>query len=404
MIFLERPITVQHIRDVCARFNEGLRVEYKSTFDASVRTQLPKIVSSFANSQGGVLVVGVRAVNGVLQSPIEGFASPPREELPLSVESICLQNIHPPVLPRTEVVQSDVANQVFLVIEVDESAEAPHAIENSTKVYVRTGNASNPYDLAKVELIIDLLARRREPLERRDRMLKLAEQRSHQTVPRGATPYIQVSVCPQFPRTALASSDEAWDFLVQTTHAGDGLVPANSIKRVPDGAGSLTYSSPPRVPAQYVELSKYGLFYAARHFALVHGPTIREVGRPDTLAPQELHFLGLFQILLRLSTAAESFYTSKGYRGNVLIHASVHGVQGQIMRFVAASSPWYDVNLEDFRCFADDVTSKRLVGVDELCSNRVVVLTDILSEITWAFWQSNQPHPTSLLRASVEGE
>src|SRR5216683_7034173 len=125
MIFLARPITVQHIRDVCARFNEGLRVEYKSTFDASVRTQLPKIVSSFANSQGGVLVVGVRAVNGVLQSPIEGFASPPREELPLSVESICLQNIHPPVLPRTEVVQSDVANQVFLVIEVDESAEAP---------------------------------------------------------------------------------------------------------------------------------------------------------------------------------------------------------------------------------------------------------------------------------------
>jgi predicted HTH transcriptional regulator len=81
MIFLERPITVQHIRDVCARFNEGPRVEYKSTFDASVRAQLPKIVSSFANSQGGVLVVGVPAVNGVPAPPIEGVARP-REELP----------------------------------------------------------------------------------------------------------------------------------------------------------------------------------------------------------------------------------------------------------------------------------------------------------------------------------
>src|SRR5216683_3428294 len=119
MIFLARPITVQHIRDVCARFNEGLRVEYKSTFDASVRTQLPKIVSSFANSQGGVLVVGVVAVNGVPAPPIEGFARP-GEELPLTVENICLQNIHPPVLPRTEVVQSDVPDRVFLVIEVDE--------------------------------------------------------------------------------------------------------------------------------------------------------------------------------------------------------------------------------------------------------------------------------------------
>ncbi len=130
MIFLERPITVQHIRDVCARFNEGLRVEYKSTFDANVKAQLPKVVSSFANSQGGALVVGVRAENGVPEPPIEGFAPSPREELPLTVESICLQNIQPPVLPRTEVVQSDVPNQVFLVIEVDESAEAPHAIEN----------------------------------------------------------------------------------------------------------------------------------------------------------------------------------------------------------------------------------------------------------------------------------
>src|SRR5216683_770225 len=159
MIFLQRPITVQHIRDVCARFNEGLRVEYKSTFDASVRAQLPKIVSSFANSQGGVLVVGVPAVKGVPAPPIEGFARPPREDLPLTVENICLQNIHPPVLPRTEMVHSDVPDKVFLVIEVDESGEAPHAIENSRRVYVRTGNAANPYDLAEVDLIIDLLTK-----------------------------------------------------------------------------------------------------------------------------------------------------------------------------------------------------------------------------------------------------
>jgi predicted HTH transcriptional regulator len=65
MIFIERPITAQHVRDVCLRFNEGLRVEYKSTFDANVRDKLPKVVSSFANSQGGVLVVGINTTNGV---------------------------------------------------------------------------------------------------------------------------------------------------------------------------------------------------------------------------------------------------------------------------------------------------------------------------------------------------
>jgi len=390
MIFLERPITVQHIRDVCARFNEGLRVEYKGTFDANVRTQLAKIVSSFANSRGGVLVVGVRTVNGVLQIPIEGFAPPLREELPLTVESICLQNIHPPVLPRTEVVQSDVPNQVFLVIEVDESAEAPHAIENSTRVYVRTGNAANPYDLAEVDLIIDLLGRRREPLERRDRILKLAEQRSYQAVSRAA-PYLQVSVCPPFPRTALSSADEAWDFLLQTTYAAGGLVPANSMKRVPDGAGSLTYSAPPRVPAQYVELNKYGLLYAARHFARVR----------EGEGPEELHFSGLLQVLLRLATTAERFYTARGYGGNVLVRARVHGVQSQIMRFVP-TNPYVGVDLENFRCFTDVIVTERLLGIDQIRTRSVDVVTDILSEITWAFWQSNTDHPTAQLRALVE--
>ncbi len=277
------------------------------------------------------------------------------------------------------------------MIEVDESAEAPHAIENSRRVYVRTGNAANPYDLAEVDLIIDLLGRRREPLERRDRMLRLAEERSHQAVPRGV-PYLQVSVCPPFPRTALSASDEAWDFLVQTTHAAGGLIPANSIKRVPDGAASLTYSNPPRVPAQYVELSKYGLLYTARHFARV---------RQAEGLPEELHFSGLLQILLRLTTTAERFYAARGYRGNVLIRASVHAVQAQIMRFVNRG-PFADEDLEDFRCFTNTVTAERLLGVDQLRSRRVDVITDVLSEITWAFWQSNQDHPTAQLRASVE--
>src|SRR5439155_857222 len=136
--------------------------------------------------------------------------------------------------------------------------------------------------------------RRREPLERRDRLLTSAERRSDQAqaVPRNV-PYLQVSVCPQFPRAPLCSSSNAWDFLLETTHRGVGLIPANSMKRVPDGVASLTYSQAPRVPAQYVELSKYGLLYAARLFSLFR----------EGDGPEQLHFSGLLQILLRLTAA-----------------------------------------------------------------------------------------------------
>ena len=126
------------IRAFCRQFNENIRVEYKSDFGASVRNVIPKIVSSFANSLGGVLIIGVRADRGVPIDPIEGFAEPKREELGLTIQNICLMSINPPVLLRCTVVSSDVKDKVFVAVEIDDSRDTPHSIENSTKVYVRT--------------------------------------------------------------------------------------------------------------------------------------------------------------------------------------------------------------------------------------------------------------------------
>src|SRR5713101_5110856 len=36
MLFPDRPITHEHIRQFCARFNEGIRVEYKSILSSTV--------------------------------------------------------------------------------------------------------------------------------------------------------------------------------------------------------------------------------------------------------------------------------------------------------------------------------------------------------------------------------
>jgi hypothetical protein len=58
---------------------QGLRVEYKANLDEAVRRAIPKVISSFANSLGGVVVLCVHAVNGVPQEPIEGFEQPARD-------------------------------------------------------------------------------------------------------------------------------------------------------------------------------------------------------------------------------------------------------------------------------------------------------------------------------------
>ena len=388
MLFIERPITVAHVRDFCVRFSEGLRVEYKR--DANVREKLPKVVSSFANSHGGVLVIGVNTVNGIPQPPFEGFEPPAREEFALTVDNICLQNIYPPVLPRTTVVPSDVANRAFLVIEVEESGEAPHAIENSKKVYVRTGNATNPYDLADVDLIIDLVKRRKEPLELRDRLEKSAEGRAEKWV-MSPQSYVQATICPRFPRSALCSSDEVYDFVRNTQYRGGHFISVNNLRRVPDGvAGQIPESM--AGGAAYEEINRFGLLFARTRFRKVPWEGEREV--------LVLLYGDLFHTLCKFLYCAESFYGATGFRGTVLVRVSLHNVAGERMTFYRIRSVILeDASPDDFRCIAEVVSTEQVVEVDRIVRNKLDVLADILGELAWSFWQSLAEFPKDRLNA-----
>ena len=54
-------------------------------------------------------------------------------------------------------------DRVVVVVRVNESPQAPHAIQNSTKVYIREGSITQPYELAAIGRIEHLLKRREEP-------------------------------------------------------------------------------------------------------------------------------------------------------------------------------------------------------------------------------------------------
>jgi hypothetical protein len=390
VLFIERPITLAHVRDFCGKFNEGLRVEYKRDFDANVREKLPKAISSFANSHGGVLIVGVNTANGASQAPFEGFELQAREELVLTVENICLQNINPPVFPRTTVVPSDAGNRVFLVIEVEESGEAPHAIENSKRVYVRTGNAANPYDFADVDLIIDLIKRRKGPLELRDRLEKSAESRSDRWVFNPQN-YVQVTICPRFPRSALCSSEEVYDFVRNTPYRGGQFIDVNYLHRVPDGvAGQIPQQA--ATSAVYEEINRFGLHFARTRFRQVPWEGQREL--------PILFYGDLFYSLCKFLCCAERFYSAKGFCGTALIRVSLHNVAGERMTFYPVRSVLLEnVSPDNFRCITEVVSTERLVEVDRIVTNKLDVLTDILGELAWSFWQSLADFPRDRLNA-----
>jgi hypothetical protein len=391
VLFPERPITLAHIRDFCAKFNEGLRVEYKSNFDTNVRAKLPKAGSSFANSHGGVLLIGVNTINGVPQPPFEGFEPLTPEEFALTVENISLQNIYPPLFPRTTVVPSDVPNHIFIVIEIEESGEAPHAIENSRTVYVRTGNAANPYDRAEVDLIIDLVKRRKEPLELMKHLLTVAEERAGTFVSL-TTPYLQISVCPRFPRNALCSAQEVWEFLRNTRYRGGSFFPRDTIRRVPDGAAGYIPRGVPVVSEEYGEINKYGLLFARKQFGVT---LLRGQRAPHDRA---IEFVDLFHVLFRLLVCGDRFYSATGYRGTASVRVSLQNVAGTVMSFF--DSPHY--TYDDFRCVADSVSVERYVPFEDFAPSKPELFKSILTEIAWSFCQAPDDFSSELFGTLID--
>lgn len=53
----------------------------------------------------------------------------------------------------------------------------------------------------------------------------------------------------------------------------------------------------------------------------------------------------------------------------------------------------------DFRCIAEIVSTERLVEVGRIARNKLDVLTDILGELAWSFWQSLGEFPRARLNA-----
>ena len=80
-------ITFSDIEDFCRKFGEGVRVEYKQEIK-----HIPKIVSSFANTLGGIFIIGVETdQNNNVIFPIKGI--PNRRGIEEQIEQSALEGI-----------------------------------------------------------------------------------------------------------------------------------------------------------------------------------------------------------------------------------------------------------------------------------------------------------------------
>ena len=245
-------ITFEVVENFCREWPEGVRVEYKQ----EITKDIPKIVSSFANTQGGVFIIGVKADknDNTVMFPIEGI--PETAGIEERIMQSAYEGIYPPVIP--EVIKVDVpdTDNVVIIVRVAESVNAPHAIQNSTRVYIRVGSVTQPYkkpELAEIDRIEYLFKRRQDTQIVAQQILDRIENRSS-LIYTVNNPTMKLIARPVFAYRPMISPTAIYD--LYRTYA--------YIKRVPGGI--CRFIEPSRrknheLSDNYLELNEYGIVY-----------------------------------------------------------------------------------------------------------------------------------------------
>jgi predicted HTH transcriptional regulator len=103
-LFLINPdqLKIEDIQSFCNQgLSEGIRLDYKKEITDNLK--LAKTICAFANTQGGIILVGVKA-DKTTNIPLAIPGIELKEGLEEKIVNICLGNISPPVTPEVRVV------------------------------------------------------------------------------------------------------------------------------------------------------------------------------------------------------------------------------------------------------------------------------------------------------------
>ena len=238
-------ITFEVVQAFCSEWQEGVRVEYKQ----EITKDVPKIVSSFANTQGGIFIIGVKENEPNNEEPFTIVGIPNTGGIEERIVQSAITGIYPPVMPEVIIVKVPETENVIVIVRVNESPHAPHAIQNSTKVYIRHANITQPYEkpqFAQIDYIEYLLNRRQDAQGITQQIIEQIEVRTHKFCDPGM-PNMTVMMRPVFPYRPVISPAAIYE--LHKNRVG--------VKRVVGGISCLLEQNSKR----NLELNEYGIVY-----------------------------------------------------------------------------------------------------------------------------------------------
>ena len=372
---LKDDIEFSDLETFCKTWGEGVRVEYKQ----QITKDIPKIVSSFANTLGGIFIIGVKAdqTKNEVIFPIQGIPNP--GGLEEQITQSALIGIYPAVMP--EVIICDVPNSnnnVVVIVRVGESIQAPHAIQNSTRVYIRTASVTQPYKLEQAEIDrIEYMLKRREDSQLVARQILDRTEERVKSFCSTDRPTLTVFARPVFPYRPIVSVEDVREFAMRQP----GLL---NVRRITGGVYFMTDTSLGD-SYHYSELNEHGVVYRQIVLSrLIQGHGGNWNSKPnDSDEPHRLNFAEFIWTMGGLVRLAQHFYEKCEYLGNVEIAVRLRQVFGEDLLYRQGAY----FSDDDQRCADSEVFASIQCISQDLAEEKEFIngVDELVGQLLWAF-------------------
>jgi hypothetical protein len=369
-------ITIDDVVAFCeSGIAENITLDYKRDFPSG--DKLAKTVSAFANTFGGLIIIGVDEDDTSRpKAPFEGILFEPKLEE--RVWSILTDHVHPPVFPDVQVCPPE-NDRTFVVIRVLQSDTTPHAVRNNTLVYLRVGNITKGEDAERYATVPEadwLRNRRAKSEELKERLVGRAFERYARVSDlhgfAGDAPKATVWLGPKFPTGPVVTLSELDEFRGATKLHADRY---SEIARVYEGM-THTYKGDHGVET-FTETSVFGYTFHSAGIKALHldNPTVLFISLITDAVADTVRF-------------ASRFLPAAGFWGEIELHVILQNIKGAKLRkfrdaYFFGPAPQIDNSFEVTRDLAGSIWR------DERALQATI--TDIMTSIAWAFGGKLQP-------------
>jgi hypothetical protein len=360
-------IDISNFVDV--KLREELRLDYKEDFPAD----LAKTVIAFANTAGGVILIGVKANKDTNQpEAIPGILL--KAGLEEKVINITMSNIEPPISPEVKVcpyksntglTQED---RAVVVIRVLQSDVAPHSDSHSNAIWVRNHNTCNQASLDVIERLLERRDKATLFREEMDQGANQVEASALQGFPLrdGRIRYYEIRLSPLYPlKTTFNKSTD--DFLREQIGSIQGI---NESSPKLNGIDFISINQTTKKPRRFFSFSRSGVFI---HIEPLEMPT-----------PEEVYAERVIQILVKTLRASVRIYEHFGYFGRLSLQVIVGDVRG--MKLLSLIPRAEAFPFEDPRsCQEGDIRIGGSYSIDEIRTGETAILSSVYNDLLRGF-------------------